>query len=94
MRRLFGAFVSFWLDQTGALPGVSYDEPTKKHYGPFVRFAQAVCAMLAKDLHRAGADVTYVNSLRDVASNPVRVKTWLDAVTNLSPRKQKTKPNS
>ena len=50
--------------------------------------------MLAKDLHRAGADVTYVNSLRDVASNPVRVKTWLDAVTNLSPRKQKTKPNS
>jgi hypothetical protein len=91
MRQLFGFFVSFWIDHTGAVPGVSYGGTT---YGPFVRFAQKICGELANNMSQRGqttsaSDREYLHNLRDVVDNPVRVRTWLDAVLKSRSKKHK-----
>jgi hypothetical protein len=84
MRELFGNLVGFWLDQTGSIPGVSYSVLSVEYTGPFVRFAVALCAELAISVRanpdRGGVETAFLAALQDVTENPIRVRTWLDAV--------------
>jgi hypothetical protein len=77
MRQLFGSLSTFWIDYMPGAPGVSFDG---EHYGgPFVRFSQAMCGELLKNLsrQRATRGAPFINRLQLVCDNPAKVRMWL-----------------
>lgn len=88
INQLFGALVEFWLDLTNEVAGVSWVPQNRtnvnagKYQGPFVRFVQAFCTEMVKDLEHLNdpklQDILV--KLRGIRHNGSRVRRRLQLI--------------